>query len=74
MWTPFRIIVNRPNSHNVGSGPAENINRNMIDATNVRTPFVRGRVQTVANDNNIIVQISQDKWWCNSEHREKLIY
>lgn len=61
MCTPFKIIVNRPSSHNVGSGPAENIKRNIIDATSVRTPFVRGRVQTVANDNKIIVQISHDK-------------
>lgn len=51
----------------VGDGPIEKIIRNIIDPANVRIPFGRGTVNIVANDINITVQISPDKWEFSSE-------
>lgn len=64
---PFRITVMNPSSQMVGDGPIEKIIRNIIDPANVRIPFGRGTVNIVANDINITVQISPDKWEFSSE-------
>lgn len=68
---PFKMTVNDPSSHSVGSGPTEKIMRRIIDATSVRMPDGRGTVHTIANDINIMVQTSHDKCEFNSKMEEK---
>lgn len=68
---PFSKTVTDPSSQSVGSGPIENINRRIIDATRVRIPDSRGNVITMANDESIITQITNDMWECNSLKENK---
>lgn len=56
----LRTVTN-PSNHKVGSGPIENINRKIVDATNVRIPDSRGNVMTIAADESITAQIRADK-------------
>lgn len=49
-----------PNSRIVGSGPNENINRSITDATSVLIPDSRGNVITMANENIMMAQIKHD--------------
>lgn len=63
---PLRMTVINPSNHIVGDGPIENIIRNIIDPTNVRTPDGRGTVNKLANDNNITAHINPDKCEFNS--------
>lgn len=60
MCMPLSSTVTEPSSHSVGSGPIENINLNITDATRVRMPDSRGSVTTMASDVNIIAQMSID--------------
>lgn len=55
------FTVTKPSSHNVGSGPTEKINRNIVDATNVRIPDSLGKVITIAADASMTVQIKADR-------------
>jgi len=57
----FVFTVTKPSSHNVGSGPTEKINRNIVDATNVRIPDSLGKVITIAADASMTVQIKADR-------------
>lgn len=66
MCIPFSTTVTEPSNHNVGSGPIENIHRNITDATSVRIPDSRGNVITIANDDNIMAHISIDMCEFNS--------
>lgn len=56
----FFFTVRKPSNHNVGSGPIDIINRNIVDATSTRIPDSRGKVITIAADASITVQISAD--------------
>lgn len=55
------VTVRVPNSHRVGSGPAENIILKIVDATRVLIPDSLGRVITIAADISITAQINPDK-------------
>lgn len=55
------FTVRKPSNHNVGSGPIEKINRNIVDATNVRIPDALGKVMTIAADASMTVQIKADR-------------
>lgn len=61
MYVLYFFTVTKPSNHNVGSGPTEKINRNIVDATNVRIPDSLGKVITIAADASITVQIKADK-------------
>lgn len=62
VWVLYVFTVTKPSSHNVGSGPTEKINRNIVDATNVRIPDSLGKVMTIAADESMTVQIKADRW------------
>lgn len=55
------LTVSEPSNHKVGSGPTENINLNIVEATNVRMPDSRGKVTTITADESMTVQISPEK-------------
>lgn len=61
MFEFYVFTVTKPSSHNVGSGPMEKINRNIVDATNVRIPDSLGKVITIAADASMTVQIKADR-------------
>jgi len=61
MFEFYVFTVTKPSSHSVGSGPTEKINRNIVDATNVRIPDSLGSVITIAADASMTVQIKADK-------------
>ena len=61
MCDSFQFTVRKPSNHNVGSGPMEKINRNIVEATSVRMPDSRGKVMTIIADESITVQIRADK-------------
>lgn len=66
----YLLTVRKPSNHNVGSGPMEKINRNIVEATNVRIPDSRGSVRTITADDNITVQMRADKCELNSKRRK----
>lgn len=63
------FTVRIPSNRNVGSGPIENINLNIVAATKVRIPDSLGSVTTIKADNNITAQMSSDK--CEPKSKKK---
>lgn len=49
----------------------EKINRNIVEATNVRIPDSRGNVMTITADESITVQIRADKCELNSKTKKE---
>lgn len=68
-----KFTVRKPSNHNVGSGPIEKINRNIVEATNVLMPDSLGNVITMTADESITVQIRADKCELNSGVEEEII-
>lgn len=65
------FTVTKPSNHNVGSGPIEKINRNIVEATNVRIPDSLGNVITITADESMTVQIRPDKCELSSKIKKK---
>lgn len=57
-----------PSSHSVGSGPIENINLNIVEATKVLIPVSFGNDITSAAEDIIAAQIKADIVELNSEN------
>lgn len=67
MCTIFRTTVRNPSNQRVGSGPIENINLRIVDATRVLIPDSRGRVKTITAEDSITVHMRPDKCGISSE-------
>lgn len=65
---PFSKTVKVPSSHSVGSGPRENINLNIVEATKVLIPVSFGNDITSAADDIIAAQIRADIVELNSKN------
>lgn len=65
--------VSIPSKRNVGSGPMEKINLNIVAATKVRMPDSLGRVITITAESNITAQMSNDKCEPRSTIKKKII-
>ena len=57
-----KLTVKVPSRDNVGSGPAEQINRIMMVTISVRIPAGFGKVIAMAADKSMTAQISPDRW------------
>lgn len=67
----YIFTVTKPSNHNIGSVPMEKINRNIVEATNVRIPDSRGNITLITANENITIHMIPEKCELSSEIMKK---